>query len=151
MAEINKDLFHRLAEDVATEWQCGGLTGTMYEEYAEEILSRYLDEQAGMQSQKDEGKSLYLPSEPMVQMELAARSVFDKFSTEWPKVERDLKNCKLQVINSADGKSTQWIVKGMPTDKAEIYNERYAKPFASALIGVLNIQTVSLEFQVKSN
>lgn len=97
----------------------------------------------------EEGNSLYRPSEPMVQIEMAARTVFDKFSTEWPKVERDLKGCRLQVTNSEDGKSTKWVVKGMPAERAEIYNERYAKPFGNALVGVLNIETVTIEFEVK--
>ena len=53
LARPNKALFHKLAEEIAREWQYGGLTGTMYEEYAEEILVRYLAEQTAATRERD--------------------------------------------------------------------------------------------------
>lgn len=94
-------------------------------------------------------ESLYHPTKPMVQIELAARNVIRQFSTEWPKIEADFKGCFLQVHNTPDGKTTRWVVKGMTKDKAELYNERYAKSFARALIGILNIPNVVIEFEIK--
>lgn len=36
--------FERIALEVQKDWCMGGIAGTMYEDYAKEILQRYLDE-----------------------------------------------------------------------------------------------------------
>jgi hypothetical protein len=89
------------------------------------------------------------PATPMAYLELAARSVLENFPKEWLRIGRDLQGCTLQVFPRVDGKSVRWLIKGMPAEKAEIYNERYAKVFGTALIGILNIPLVVLEFQEK--
>jgi hypothetical protein len=48
---MNRKLFHKIASDVEEEWQHSGLTDTIYEEYAWEILGRYLYEQSQAQPQ----------------------------------------------------------------------------------------------------
>jgi hypothetical protein len=40
--KINEELFHEIALQVESDMQCGGLTGTMYEEFAKSILGDYL-------------------------------------------------------------------------------------------------------------
>lgn len=110
-----------------------------------------LIEEAGQDTHEEDLESQGTPTQPMMQIELAARSVLDNFSKEWFKIERDLQGCTLQVFPRVDGKSVRWLIKGMPADRAEIYNDRFAKVFGTALIGILNIPLVVLEFQVKRN
>ena len=108
-------------------------------------------EEAGQDTREEDLETQGQPTQPMMQLELAARSVLDNFAKEWFKIERDLQGCTLQVFPRVDGKSVRWLIKGMPADKAEIYNARFAKSFGTALIGILNIPLVVLEFQVKRN
>ena len=39
---MNEKLFHEIAEQVEQEFMCSGLTGGLYEDFAKEILVRYL-------------------------------------------------------------------------------------------------------------
>ena len=39
---MDEELFHRLAEEVEHDYQMGGLSGGLYEDYAHDILVRYL-------------------------------------------------------------------------------------------------------------
>lgn len=112
---------------------------------------KHLIEEAGQDIREENLGNLDKQTQPMMQLELAARSVLDNFSKEWFKIERDLHGCTLQVFPRVDGKSVRWLIKGMPADRAEIYNDRFAKVFGTALIGILNIPLVVLEFQVKRN
>jgi len=86
---------------------------------------------------------------PREQLELAARTVLENFNTDWPKIEDDLQGCVLNVNKSVGGTAVHWIIKGMPAAKAEIYKERYARAFARGLVGVLNVPTVILEFEIR--
>jgi hypothetical protein len=110
---------------------------------------KHLIEEAGQDTREEDLENQGQPTQPMTQLELAARSVLDNFSKEWFKIERDLQGCTLQVFPRVDGKSVRWLIKGMPADRAEVYNARFAKVFGTALIGILNIPLVVLEFQVK--
>ena len=42
MKAFDSDRFHKIAQQVADEFQMGGLTGSVYEEFAMEITKRYL-------------------------------------------------------------------------------------------------------------
>lgn len=43
MKTINEKLFQKIAQDIEDEWKMGGLSGGIYEDYAREILKRYLE------------------------------------------------------------------------------------------------------------
>ena len=45
---MDEELFHRLAEEVEHDYQMGGLSGGLYEDYAHDILVRYLAAQQGV-------------------------------------------------------------------------------------------------------
>ena len=47
---MDERLFHKLAQEVADDFQMGGLTGCVYEDYAKEILARYLAAEQPLQS-----------------------------------------------------------------------------------------------------
>jgi len=49
---MDERLFHKLAQEVADDFQMGGLTGCVYEDYAKEILARYLAAEQQLQSYK---------------------------------------------------------------------------------------------------
>jgi hypothetical protein len=40
--KMDEELFHRLAEEVERDYQVGGLSGGLYEDYAHDIFARYL-------------------------------------------------------------------------------------------------------------
>lgn len=46
---MNEKLFHEIAEQVEEEFMCSGLTGGLYEDFAKEILVRYLAAQQSVQ------------------------------------------------------------------------------------------------------
>ena len=50
---MNEKLFHEIAEQVEQEFMCSGLTGGLYEDFAKEILVRYLAAQQSVQSDVD--------------------------------------------------------------------------------------------------
>lgn len=47
---MNEKLFHEIAEQVEQEFMCSGLTGGLYEDFAKEILVRYLAAQQSVQA-----------------------------------------------------------------------------------------------------
>ena len=51
---MNKKLFHEIAEQVEEEFMCSGLTGGLYEDFAKEILVRYLAAQQSVQADASE-------------------------------------------------------------------------------------------------
>lgn len=90
------------------------------------------------------------PIRALVYFEQAARELFEpaKFIIEWPKIRDDLDGCTLRVIEGDNPCAVTWIVRGMSPDRAELYNDKFARSFANALVGVLNKPVVSLSFEV---
>ena len=77
--------------------------------------------------------------------EQAARAVIPDFSTRWPRMLEDLTGCLINFDDSVDGQITIKI-KGMDPEKAEYYNDHFARALGRALVGVLNIGRVDLIF-----
>ena len=50
---MDEELFRRLVEEVERDYQVGGLSGGLYEDYAHDILARYLAAQLGVQPTAD--------------------------------------------------------------------------------------------------
>ena len=44
IAKIEEPLFSKILDDIDGSWKTGGLRDSLYEQYAREVLQRYLDE-----------------------------------------------------------------------------------------------------------
>lgn len=85
----------------------------------------------------------------LVYFEQAAHSIFEprNYQQEWGRVRADLDGCVLQIIPKTETEPTKWVVRGMTKQKAEYYNDRFARYFENALIGLLE-ERIKLTFEL---
>lgn len=82
---------------------------------------------------------------PMALFEQIARSEFEArdFAVRWPRLEEELTGCTLKYEITDDSLTVQ--VKGLK-DKAEYFNDHYARAFSNHLVGIANRPKCEIEF-----
>ncbi len=86
--------------------------------------------------------------EPMKLFESAARSILPNLPQTWPKMEEELKGCKMRIHTG--GLSTEQGLVVLEViglgERAEYYQDHYSKSFSNVLVGILNVPRVRVDF-----